>query len=159
MRRVREKALKALTTPSIGMNTLPDSALLEALRLAYGAQSTYGMAGAVRELFERANARGARDPLEPSFKRIEPVTVAKNDDTAPAPEPVTVAETKPAKPTEPPSNARGYPPEVKARAVALADAGTPTREIHAAIMAECGRSPDSSNLARLIRQWRAAMTD
>lgn len=47
---------------------------------------------------------------------------------------------------------RGYPTEVKAAAVALADAGKTTPEIRAAILEACGRAPDITNLARLVRQ-------
>ena len=53
---------------------------------------------------------------------------------------------------------RGYPPEVKALAVKMADEGQPTTAIRATILEACGRAPDTSNMARLVRQWRAAIT-
>ncbi|EIC19507.1 hypothetical protein [Thiorhodovibrio frisius] len=52
---------------------------------------------------------------------------------------------------------RGYPTEVKALAVRMADEGKETKEIRAAILEACGKAPDISNLARLMRQWRAAL--
>jgi chromosome segregation ATPase len=53
--------------------------------------------------------------------------------------------------------ARGYPAEIKAMAVRLADEGQPTTEIRAAILDRLGRAPDISNMARLVRSWRAAL--
>ena len=49
---------------------------------------------------------------------------------------------------------RGYPPEVKALAVRMADEGQPTTAIRAAILDRLGRAPDISNMARLVRSWR-----
>jgi hypothetical protein len=58
---------------------------------------------------------------------------------------------------EPVTVTRGYPTDIKRLAVKLADEGQPTAEIRAAILAAHGKAPDISNLARLVRQWRAAL--
>jgi hypothetical protein len=62
--------------------------------------------------------------------------------------------------TDPPAPVtvtRGYPTDIKRRAVKLADQGQPTPEIRPANLAAHGKAPDISNLARLVRQWRAAL--
>jgi hypothetical protein len=49
---------------------------------------------------------------------------------------------------------QGYPTDIKRLAVKLTDEGMRCGEIREAIIAAHGKAPDSSNLARLIRQWR-----
>ena len=49
-----------------------------------------------------------------------------------------------------------YPHDVKQLAVSMADRGAPPSEILVMILDRCGRAPDSKNVAKLIRTWRAA---
>ncbi|EIC23790.1 hypothetical protein [Thiorhodovibrio frisius] len=167
MRRVREKARLAFDSEETpDLSQLPDSALLDYLRQAYQARMTWHMASAAKELFQRANARGARYPLRPSFERIEPeadipATVTKKESTTGGDDspaiPATVAENKPEASPTLSDKPRGYPTEVKRLAVRLTDEGKETKAIRAAILEACGKAPDISNLARLVRQWRASI--
>ena len=90
MARIREKAKQALESEEKpDLSDLPDSALLDFLRQAFQGRLTWHMADAVRELFERANTRGANYPVRPAFERIEPeadnpVTVTTKDTTTDA---------------------------------------------------------------------------
>ena len=48
----------------------------------------------------------------------------------------------------------GYPDEVKRLAVQMAADGYQPVQIRAAMMEQCGRAPDSKNIAKLISGWR-----
>jgi hypothetical protein len=166
MARIREKARAALRAEvPADLSDLPDSALLDYLRQAFQERLTWHMADAVRELFKRANA-SARYPVQPTFERIEPeadnpVTVTEKDAGAEAENLVTVTEKDadiPVTVTKK-SSRHAYSTETKAMAVAMADRGESSRAIHAAILETCGRAPDISNLARLVRSWRETVKD
>ena len=155
------EALNASTEPDLAGVSI--AGLLECLRVAMRDGAPWQMADPVAELFRRANER-TRHKVAVSFHGIEPkdnATVAKTSEAQAESIPATVADNYQSESAELPATVtkkeRGYPPEVKRRAVALADAGKPTREIHAAILEACGRAPDISNLARLVRSWRAGI--
>jgi hypothetical protein len=52
---------------------------------------------------------------------------------------------------------RSYPIEVQQLAIDMADAGRSSREIVEAIREKVGRAPDTRNMAKLIKNWRAAL--
>lgn len=115
---------------------------------------------AVAELqAELASARDQAERLQADL--IEALALvghlqAENARLKAALNPVTDADSATGKPVTD-GKPRGYPAEIKALAVRLADEGNPTTEIRAAILEACGRAPDISNMARLVRQWRAAL--
>jgi hypothetical protein len=141
MQRTRGRAVAALEGTE-KTRDLSESALLELVRIAYQKGYADFLAEAVTVLFERMGARHPGCTLRPTFERVATATVAAKEE----PEPATVTEK--AKPS------RHYPDWIKRQALALAEAGKPRDEILEAIRNGCGKSPDSSNFSRLMRQWR-----
>jgi hypothetical protein len=142
-RELRIKALDLLSGDADAMASAPVSAILEAIAPAFRKGDPFAVADLAAELLRRMDT-----PHRFSLTWVNPETVTV---TAPH-EPVTVT-----KQPEPVTVTRGYPTDIKRLAVKLADEGQPTAEIRAAILAAHGKAPDISNLARLVRQWRAAL--
>lgn len=176
MARTRLKAREAMSATHPDLTDVSDTGLFEALRVSYKRGLTWDMALVVEELYRRVNPRAATgQSLEVTFTAtvaapdagedarvttLEPETVADNRSTDAGTDSPTVSENSDAvtetttSTTKPP---RAYPTDIKRLAVELADQGKPTAEIRAAILAEHGKAPDISNLARLVRQWREAL--
>lgn len=157
MRDTRARALKAVKADSsegedLDLSAVSTTGLLEVVRVSVRKGTPWLMVDAVSELFERSNAK-AETPVAVTFSHAREVensaTVAEKQPKETQAKSETVAENK--------GKAQSYPTEVKAMAVDLADAGKPTAEVRAAILDSCGRAPDISNLARLVRRWRAAI--
>ncbi|EGV19033.1 hypothetical protein [Thiocapsa marina] len=134
------------------IRTAPDTALLEALPIAYRARQTAPIEGIVVELLHRLGRHVKIIPVEPPD-----VTVTRRG-YPPADPPVSsVTVTTTPEPTPEPKSRRSYPIEVQRMAVGMADAGITSREIVDAIKAMVGRAPAVSNVQKLLKGWRAAL--
>lgn len=155
MARTRQKARAALAGESPApIDQIPDTALLEALRVSYRQAMTHDMAACVAELFRRANPRApAGQSLLVTFAALESAE-AQISATVTEIDTATVAETDSATVTE--IQSRGYPDDIRSLAIALTDEGKTNAEIRAAIRSRLGRAPDKGNLPRLVRSWRRA---
>lgn len=69
---------------------------------------------------------------------------------------VAATPAEPSKAVEPAgSQVKGYPPEVKARALAMKAGGATLPDIAAMIGQECGHAPGRANLAKHLARWAA----
>ncbi len=147
----RIKALELLSGNEDAIAAAPVSAILEAIPPAFRRSDPFAVADLVNELLRRMDT-----PHRFKLTWIDPdrVTVTPQPEPETAPRIVTVT-TQPETPPEP-KPARGYSVEVRRLALDMADQGRSSREIVEAIQAAHGKAPDLSNMAKLLRQWRAA---
>lgn len=158
MARTRLKAREAIGETDPDLSDVSDTGLFEALRVSYRRGLTWDMARVVEELFRRANPRAAAgQSLEVRFTATAAALDTLDAAKKATPKPATVADNDAANQRPETTPPRGYPTDIKRLALKLADEGQPTPEIRAAILAAHGKAPDISNLARLVRQWRAAL--
>ncbi|WP_295407914.1 hypothetical protein [uncultured Thiocystis sp.] len=186
MARTRQKARAALASEDPApIDQIPDTALLEALRVSYRQAQTHDMAACVAELFRRANPRAVAgqsllvtftltpDALEATAARFETQAHGKNmdppsggsinalssvteTDTATVTEIYTATVAETDIATVTEISSRGYPPHIRSMAIAMTDERKTNAEIRAEIRSRLGRSPDKGNLPRLVRSWRRA---
>ncbi len=121
------------------IRTAPDTALLEALPIAYRNRQSATVEGIVVELLLRLGRNVKILPVDPPDVTVTPEPIEEEV------EPVTVTVTS-----------RGYPVEVQRLAVDMADQGKSSREIVEVIRGKVGRAPDPSNMSKLIKGWRKA---
>ena len=132
------------------IRTAPDTALVEALAIAYRARQTAPIEGIAVELLHRLGRAVTVTKTEGS--------VTGTAQTEVEPEiPQHFAEVEPAQTEVAPVTVtdRGYPSEVRRMALGMADEGKSSREIADAIKAKLGRCPDVRNMAKLVRRWRS----
>ncbi|SDX69201.1 hypothetical protein [Thiocapsa roseopersicina] len=115
------------------IRSAPDTALLEALPVAFRNRQTAPIEAIAIELLLRLGRQVKIIPVEPSSVTVTPI-----DATSGA------------------SATRGYPIEVQQLAVDMAAQGRSSPEIHKAILAMVGRAPAVSNLSKAIRRWQSA---
>lgn len=147
--RQRARAL-ALGIDDEDIRAAPDSALLEAIGVAYRNRQSATVEGIVVELLLRLGRNVRIIPVDPPDVTVTPEPIEEEVETdnvtVTQPEPITVTVTR-----------RSYPTEVQRLAVAMADEGKSSREIVEAIKAEVGRAPDVRNMAKLIKSWRSTV--
>jgi hypothetical protein len=131
------------------MRSAPDTALLEALPAAYRLKQAAVIEDLVIELLRRLD-------VHVTLVRVNPpaatVPAAVSDPEVPD-ETVTVTQSSETK-----VSTRTYPVAVQRMAVELADRGATSREVREAILKAEGRAPASSNLAKMLRLWRSALS-
>ncbi|UHD17390.1 hypothetical protein [Thiocapsa bogorovii] len=153
-RELRIKALELLSGDEDAIAAAPVSAILEAIAPAFRKGDPFAVADLVNELLRRMDTPHR---FKLTWIDLDRVTVTQQPEPETAPRIVTVttqSETPPG-----PKPARGYSPEVRRMALSMADAGISSREIVDAIKAAHGKAPDLSNMAKLLRQWRATLAD
>ena len=127
-------ALKRLAVQPLTLNEVVNKLLLTGLRAALAEDSLPDKALSVTDLTalsqsDKSSNGAGLEPIEPL---LEP--------------------TPPAAPKKP-----HYPPELKARAVAMHQRGDSFETISAMLVRECGRAPDRSNWARDMKHWAKAL--
>jgi hypothetical protein len=127
------------------IRTAPDTAILEAVAIAFRNRQSAVLEDLAVELLLRLGRHVKIIPVDPSSVTVTP-------DSPVSTVTVTQTETTPGTKTR-----RGYPVEVQRLAVDMADQGKSSREIQAAITAMVGRAPDTRNVAKIIRRWRSAI--
>lgn len=131
------------------MRSAPDTALLEAFPAAYRLRQAAVIEDIVIELLRRLD-------VHVKLARVDPpaatVPAAESDPQVPG-ETVTVTQSSETK-----VSTRTYPVAVQRMAVELADSGATSREVREAIQKAEGRAPESSNLAKMLRLWRKALS-
>jgi hypothetical protein len=124
------------------IRSAPDTAILEAVAIAFRNRQSAALEDLAVELLRRLDRHVA-------VTKIDPPPI-------PAPA-VTVTQALPETPvTERKPSAREYPADVRRMALKMRDEGAKTGDTDEAVKAAVGRSPGCSNLAKLLRQWREA---
>lgn len=135
------------------IRSAPDTALLEALPIAYRLKQAAVVETIMVDLLRRLGVAVTVTHVKP-IEELKTSAVTVTPD--PPAQPVTVT-SEPIEEKVEPKTRRSYPIEVQRLAVGMADEGKSSREIAAAIEDRVGRAPDVRNMAKLIQRWRSAL--
>lgn len=131
------------------MRSAPDTALLEALPAAYRLKQAAVIEDIGIELLRRLDVHVKLVRVDPPAATVPAALINPEDPD----ESVTVTQSSETK-----ISPRTYPVAVQRMAVELADNGATSREVREAIQKAEGRAPESSNLAKMLRLWRKALS-
>ncbi len=136
------------------IRSAPDTALLEAVGIAYRLRQTAVVENIMVDLLRRLG-------VTVTVTHVRPVEELTTSAVTVTPEPIEpipdLEKTSDLNPVSVTVTRRGYPIEAQQMAVGMADEGKSSREIVAAIEELVGRAPAVSNLQKLIKGWRAAL--
>ena len=146
---LRARAVTLLMDDEASLLQSADSLVIEALLHAFRRKLPHDFDTLAAELRRRIDQR----------RESVTVTKAMDIDAEDQAEAVTVTTPEPTPETTPApvTVTRGYPIEIQRLAVGMADDGKSSRQIHDEIMGRLGRAPSVSNVAKLVKSWRASI--